>query len=233
MSDIFADEKVIVALDGLSFERVSELIELIKADVWGFKFNDLLYHPRISSLLSREDINFFVDAKLHDIPNTVKNSVKRIVENYNPALLTVHASGGYKMLEAAVEAVIEVGGDTKILAITVLTSIDDATSRLLFSASAAEQVEKLAKIAREVGVFGVVCSPLEIEIVRKVGLRAIVPGIRPLWFAQSQDQKRVATPKNAIRAGASAIVVGRAITKAADPKEAAQKTARECREVDI
>ncbi|MCD4656559.1 MAG: orotidine-5'-phosphate decarboxylase [Planctomycetes bacterium] len=229
MTDLFSQNKIIVALDGMVFEKVLGLVDELRDYVWGFKFNDLLFHPKINELLSRTDLNFFVDAKLHDIPNTVKNQVKRLVAEYNPALLTVHASGGPKMLEAAVNAVVEEGGRTGILAVTVLTSIDDETSKNIYGAAPAEKVAEFARISADAGVFGCICSPHEVKLVSQHKLHSIVPGIRPIWFAQADDQSRIATPARAIKDGASAIVVGRAITKANNMVEAAIKTADECK----
>ena len=157
MTDLFEKNKVIVALDGMKFVQVAALVDELKDYVWGFKFNDLLFHPAINILLQREDVRYFVDAKLHDIPNTVKNQVKRIVGEYNPSLLTVHASGGPKMLEAAVKAVEEEKGHTRILAVTVLTSIDEDTSQHIFGASTSDKVAEFARISAEAGVYGCVC----------------------------------------------------------------------------
>lgn len=232
-SIMFSHNKIIVALDGLDFETCSELVDKLKDDVWGFKFNDLLHHPEISKILKRDDVRFFIDVKLHDIPNTVKNTVKRIVGEYCPSLLTVHASGGQKMMEAAVAAADdEAPGKTGILAVTVLTSLDEKDCKTIYGGDIELEVRTLALLAHDAGVFGVVCSAHEIELVKdsKRKLEVVVPGIRPSWFQDKGDQKRVMTPAEAIKKGASALVIGRPITKADCMVTAAKQTHNEIME---
>ena len=160
----------------------------------------------------------FLDLKLHDIPNTVAGAAAAAADA-GAAMLTVHAAGGAAMIAAAAKA----APDVTILAVTVLTSLDDEELAAVGQPPAAEQVPRLAALAVAAGAGGIVCSPAEVEAVRAaVGpdVAVVVPGIRPAGSAPD-DQARVATPAAAMAAGASSIVVGRPITAAADPPAAA------------
>lgn len=162
-----------------------------------------------------------LDLKYHDIPNTVAGAA-RAAADLGAALFTLHAAGGRKMIEAARKAVD--GTDTRILAVTVLTSLTDAMLRgeIGIPETAAEAVPRLARMAVESGAHGVVCSPLEIGLVRAaVGPdpEIVTPGVRPAW-ASKDDQARVMTPREAAEAGASYIVVVRPILKHDNPAEA-------------
>lgn len=181
-------------------------------------------------------LDVFLDLKLHDIPATVGKAVEAAAKHH-VNFMTVHASGGPAMLRAAVEAAPE--GMT-ILAVTVLTSLsaDDWCRTIVDPPKASDpaqlirsQALHLAKMAWECGVRGFVCSPLEVGVLRKeLGPEAVlvVPGIRPA-DSENQDQKRVATPGEAVKAGASYIVVGRPIRDAEDPVKAARTIAEEIR----
>lgn len=165
----------------------------------------------------------FLDLKLHDIPNTVAGGVKAAAL-CRPRFLTVHASGGRAMLVAARDAAAQTGPDRPLLlAITVLTSLDDADIDAVGQRGpSGEQALRLAMLAREAGIDGVVCSAHEISRLRKEvgpGFKLVVPGIRPDWAAAG-DQKRVMTPSEAVSLGADHLVIGRPITQAADPKAA-------------
>lgn len=162
----------------------------------------------------------FLDLKLHDIPNTVGKAVAAI-RPLAPSILTVHAAGGRAMLEAAREAAPD---GCKVVAVTVLTSLDAADLGSIGVAGApADQVERLAALARAAGLDGIVCSGNEVAAARDHWPTGffVVPGIRPAG-GDSADQKRVMTPRQALDAGASALVVGRPITAAADPAAAAR-----------
>jgi orotidine-5'-phosphate decarboxylase len=165
--------------------------------------------------------------KLHDIPNTVGEAVKVAVK-HGTHMLTLHASGGREMMEIAVDSAkkeAEKEGTDKplLLAVTILTSLkDDMLREIGMPADTFTQVLTLAKLAQEAGVDGVVCSPQEIEIIRKeIGkdLLIIVPGIRPSW-AVAHDQKRIMTPSLAVQKGADYLVIGRPIIAAPSPQEA-------------
>ncbi len=168
----------------------------------------------------------FLDLKLHDIPNTVEGAARSAAAS-GAALLTVHASGGPRMVEAAVRGA---GGKLRILAVTVLTSLDEAQLGLIGLAGPAEQaVVRLARLAVKAGAGGVVCSPLEVAAVRAAlgpGPLLVVPGVRPAGAAPG-DQQRVATPAEAVRAGADVLVLGRPLRDAADPAVAARAIAAE------
>ncbi|UFN51239.1 orotidine-5'-phosphate decarboxylase [Roseomonas sp. OT10] len=173
----------------------------------------------------------FLDLKFHDIPNTVAGAV-RSATALGPAMLTIHAAGGAPMVAAAREAAEAAGGDARpaILAVTVLTSLDAATLAATgVAGGTSQQVLRLARLALEAGADGLVCSPHEISRLRDAFGEApylVVPGVRPAG-APAGDQARVATPAEAIGAGADWIVVGRPITRAADPAAAAEAVVAE------
>jgi orotidine-5'-phosphate decarboxylase len=179
-------------------------------------------------------VGFFLDLKLHDIPNTAAGGIRAVAE-LAPTFITIHSSGGRDMLKAVVE---EAGTQAakhgvprpKLLGVTVLTSLDrsdlEATG---VNADPSDQVLRLAALARESGLDGVICSPLEIAALRKQcgpDFVLMVPGIRPAGSA-ANDQKRVMTPRQAVDLGATNLVVSRPIYQAADPRAAAEAIARE------
>ena len=179
----------------------------------------------------------FLDLKLHDIPNTVAGAVRSVVA-LEPHYLTIHTAGGLAMMRAAREAAEEEAARQgvaapNLLGVTVLTSLDEVElARQGVAGAAREQVLRLAGLAREAGLAGVIASPHEIEALRAehgAGFDIVVPGIRPASGESSGkgDQARVATPADAARAGATALVVGRPITQAPDPLAAARAIAGE------
>ncbi len=176
----------------------------------------------------------FLDLKLHDIPNTVAGAVRSVI-GLRPQFLTLHASGGPAMLRAArsaaeQEAARQGGVRPKLLAVTVLTSLDETDlSRVGQNSSVEEQVLRLAVLAQENGMDGIVCSPHEAADVRAAcgaDFTLMVPGIRPVW-AGTGDQKRVMSPAQALAVGADYLVIGRPLTEAADPADAARRIAAE------
>jgi orotidine-5'-phosphate decarboxylase len=171
----------------------------------------------------------FLDLKLHDIPNTVAGAVAPLLR-LRPALLTLHAGGGAAMIEAARGVVERAGSATQLLAVTVLTSLDDAAlARMGVEGGARAQVVRLGRLAIAAGAHGLVCSAHEVGALRAAlgdGPLLVVPGIRPAGAAKG-DQARTMTPREAVAAGASHIVVGRPITEAADPAAAAEAIAAE------
>jgi orotidine-5'-phosphate decarboxylase len=179
-------------------------------------------------------VGFFLDLKLHDIPNTVAGGVRAVVE-LAPTYITIHASGGRDMLKAAVE---EAGAQAarhgvrrpKLLGVTVLTSLDRADLEATgVHCDPSDQVLRLAALSRDSGLDGVICSPLEIAALRRrcgPDFVLMVPGIRPLG-SDANDQKRAMTPRQAVDLGASHLVVGRPIYRAEDPRAAAEAIARE------
>jgi len=175
-------------------------------------------------------LGLFLDLKFHDIPNTVAGAI-RAAAPLAPTWLTVHASGGPAMLRAAADAAAQATGAdgrprTRVLAVTVLTSLDDSDLAAVGQHTpAAEQVERLGALARDHGIDGLVCSPREIARLRAAlgpGVALVVPGIRPTWSVTG-DQKRITTPQDALAAGANILVVGRPITQADDPAAAARR----------
>jgi orotidine-5'-phosphate decarboxylase len=170
----------------------------------------------------------FLDLKLHDIPNTVAGGLRAVLSHLQPRYTNVHAGGGPAMVAAAAEAVATASPATRLLAVTVLTSLDDNDLAAVGQQGpAAEQVLRLARMAKANGAHGVVCSPAEVAMLRRemgADFDLVVPGIRPAG-ADTQDQKRVMTPADALTAGATALVIGRPITGALDPAEAARAIA--------
>jgi orotidine-5'-phosphate decarboxylase len=166
----------------------------------------------------------FLDLKLHDIPNTVEGAARSAAAS-GASLVTVHASGGPRMIEAAVRGA---GGGLRVLAVTVLTSLDDEQlARIGLAGPAERAVVRLARLAVEAGAAGLVCSPLEVAAVRAAVGREpllVVPGVRPAGTAAG-DQARVASPAEAVRAGADVLVLGRPLRDAADPVAAARAIA--------
>jgi orotidine-5'-phosphate decarboxylase len=179
-------------------------------------------------------VGFFLDLKLHDIPNTVAGGIRAVVE-LEPTFITIHTAGGPAMMRGAAETAAEEArrlgvARPRLLGVTVLTSLDrDDLEATGVKADPSEQVLRLAALARDSGLDGVICSPLEIAALRKAcgqDFVLMVPGIRPAGTA-SGDQKRVMTPGEAVRLGANHLVIGRPITEAADPASAAEAIARD------
>jgi orotidine-5'-phosphate decarboxylase len=231
-----ADARLIVALDYPDAQTALDLVDRLEGATRWFKIGLELYVAEGNSLvaeLQRRGYSIFLDLKFHDIPNTVASAV-RSVARLGIQMLTVHAAGGPVMLAAAAEA----AGDTGpiLLAVTVLTSMDDAQLAATgVLGSSAGQVEMLAKMAYANGVQGFVCSPVEAASLRsQLGSKPllVIPGIRPEGAATG-DQRRVATPGAAIAAGASYLVVGRPITRAADPGAAARSILAEMQAASV
>jgi orotidine-5'-phosphate decarboxylase len=175
--------------------------------------------------IAEQAMPIFLDLKFHDIPNTVRGAVRALAD-LPIACLTVHASGGKAMLEAASEAAATLPANPRILAVTVLTSLDEAALHQVgVPGSVPAQVERLALLAMQAGVGGIVCSPQELRLLRPL-LPAdrwlVTPGIRPA-SATKDDQARTLTPQEALASGATYLVVGRPITGSADPVQAARE----------
>ena len=226
------ENPVIVALDVPRHEALA-LADELRGRVRWLKVGMTLFYaegPEIVARLREKGFEVFVDLKLYDIPHQVAGAAAQVARA-GAAMLTVHASGGSAMMRAAVEAsrrgAEEVGLPAPaVLAVTVLTSSDDAgLAEVGVERTAIEQVRLLARVAHSAGVDGVVCSPREAAEMRELlGEQALVvtPGVRPQW-AETGDQSRVATPVQALAAGASHLVIGRPITAAPVPAEAAAR----------
>jgi len=222
-------QKIIIALDVSSREEALTLVRELK-DTRIFKVGLQLFTAEGPSLireLQEQKKEVFLDLKLHDIPNTVAGAV-RMGARYGLFMMTLHASGGKEMMAGAVQAAREeadrMGSEPPLLlAVTVLTSLrSDNLRELGISSDTIGQVKRLAGLARQAGIKGIVCSPQEIETVKREfgrDLAIVAPGIRPRWAA-AQDQKRIMIPSEAIRMGADYLVIGRPITKAPSPRDA-------------
>ncbi|MFP5235903.1 MAG: orotidine-5'-phosphate decarboxylase [Acidobacteriota bacterium] len=221
-----ARQRLIVALDVPNAAAAEELLDRLGGTCAWFKVGLELFvaaGPAVLEPILRRGHKVFLDLKLHDIPNTVAGAV-RSAASLGVSMLTLHAAGGPAMLAAAREALAGVANPPELLAVTVLTSMDAAqTTAIGVPRPPAEQVELLARMGLGAGLRGFVCSPQEVATLRALtgpeGV-LVIPGIRPAGSAVG-DQKRVATPADALRAGASYLVVGRPITQAADPARAA------------
>jgi orotidine-5'-phosphate decarboxylase len=221
-----SNERLIVALDFPDASAALACADKLAGSVSWFKVGLELYlaaGDSVVSELKRRGHRVFLDLKLHDIPNTAASAVRSLAR-LEPDLLTVHAAGGRAMLTAVAEAARSLPHPPRLLAVTVLTSMDAAAlAETGVSASPVEQVLRLARLAAECGLDGMVCSPAEAAALHSALPKALLvtPGIRPAG-ADAGDQKRIATPQFALAAGASKLVIGRPITAAADPKAAAQ-----------
>lgn len=191
----------------------------------------LKYGPGIVDEFADAGFNVFLDLKLHDIPNTVASAIKSL-RGRPCGMLTIHTLGGAEMMRRAMEAAADALPQTRLLGVTVLTSMDEAQlSGIGVSRAPMQQVEVLAKLAAESGMRGLVCSPLELPCLRSIlgeEIALVTPGIRPRTAALD-DQSRVMTPADAAKSGASYIVVGRPILKADDPVAATRMIQQELR----
>jgi len=234
------DPRLIVALDTSQRRRALDLVEGLLPAVQTFKVGLQLFSahgPSIVREIAAAGGAVFLDLKLHDIPNTVAGAVCSACALPGVALMTLHVSGGRAMLTAAVEAarscrqssfeaVIPGSRRAALLGVTVLTSLDEGDlAGIGVDGTPASQVERLAGLARESGLDGLVCSPREVRTLRKAmgpDLLLVTPGIRPAGAAAG-DQKRTATPAEALGDGASHLVVGRPVTGADSPLDAARR----------
>lgn len=225
---MITNNPICVALDTPKLSRAIELANQLRGHVGMLKLGmEFFYAHGAAGYEAVADcgIPIFLDMKLHDIPNTVAQGLTSLLKlTPPPAITNVHATGGLVMMKAARAAV---GPETRLIAVTILTSLSNEN---IWAAGfdprkTDEHALNLAKLAHEAGLDGVVCSPLDLGAIRQALPRkfmTIVPGIRPAEIA-AHDQKRVATPSAAVAAGADILVIGRAITGAGNPAEAAHK----------
>lgn len=231
------ENKLIVALDVPTLAEAEALAKKLAPAVRFFKIGMELFTaegPEAVRRLSHAGEKVFLDLKFHDIPNTV-GSACEAAARLGVTFVNVHASGGEKMLFGAVQAVhkwaeTSKGVPPKVLAVTVLTSLADTDLPMIgVKGKVKAQVQRLAELAKRCGLDGAVCSPQEIETIRAAAGKdflIVTPGVRPIWAARG-DQKRVLTPREAIEKGADYLVIGRPITQAPDPLEAARKVLTE------
>lgn len=225
-------ERLAVALDFPSAKPALDLVDRLAGSCLWFKVGMELYYAAgngfVGTLRDR-GFNVFLDLKFHDIPNTVSGAVRSAAQA-GASLLTIHATGGPAMMAAAAEAAATAPGAPRLLAVTILTSMDaHELNAVGVAASPAEQVLRLAHLAKQAGISGMVCSAEEVGTLRsELGTETllVIPGIRPSG-SDIGDQKRIATPREAIERGASMLVVGRPITRAADPAQATQSILEE------
>jgi orotidine-5'-phosphate decarboxylase len=220
---------ICLALDTPDVDRAILLARILKNHVGYLKVGMEFFYAhgsRAYEAVAREGLPIFLDLKLHDIPNTVEQGLRSLMQLAPaPAIINVHAQGGLAMMQAARKAV---PASTKLIAVTVLTSLthDDCMNTGHDpDHSTADLAMILAQLTHQAELDGVVCSPHDLELIRSVLPRdflTVVPGIRPAG-ADAQDQKRIATPKAAVEAGADVLVIGRAITGAADPVQACEQ----------
>ena len=238
-------DKLIVALDVDTPAGALSLVQQLQGVAGMFKIGSQLFTlagPQIVKDVINSGAKVFLDLKFHDIPHQVAGSARSAAQ-LGVSFFTVHASGGLEMMQRAVEAVSKVAEQegmprAKVLAVSVLTSMDANTlAQIGVNSNPQESVRRLVKLAAEAGVDGVVASPQEAQDIRatvqKPDFLIVTPGIRPASKdATADDQRRVATPAAALRAGASYLVVGRPITAAADPVAAAREIAAEMEQVE-
>lgn len=226
-------ERLILALDVDTKEEAELLARELKDLVRMFKVGPRLftrYGPKIIEAIRKQGIGVFYDAKFHDIPSVVAKATEAAVR-MGVNMLTVHTLGGLAMMEAAVEALKGKAEDTKIVGVTILTSLDSSTLKeeLGVGKDLSQEVVHLAKLAKKAGLDGVVSSPKELVVLRRAFSKdflLVVPGIRPKGVA-SNEQHRFLTPGEAVRRGADLIVVGRPILAAEDPLESTKNILRE------
>jgi orotidine-5'-phosphate decarboxylase len=217
---------IFVALDTSDVHRAAALAREVRGVGGGVKLGLEFFCANGEEGVLRigeGELPIFLDLKLHDIPNTVGKAVEAIA-HLNPAILTVHAAGGRAMMAAAKAAA---PPGTKVVGVTVLTSLDgEDLAAMGIAGSAADQVKRLADLAREAGIDGIVCSGEEVAAAKVAWPEGffVVPGVRPVG-SDVADQKRVVTPRQALDDGASVLVIGRPITGAADPASAIREIA--------
>jgi orotidine-5'-phosphate decarboxylase len=223
---------VFCAIDTTDLEAAADLAASIAGHVGGIKLGKEFFTshgPQGVRRLTAGGLPLFLDLKFHDIPNTVAGAVRAATTAVSPYMMTIHAAGGPAMLRAAAEAAGEASAKAGVprpllLGVTVLTSLDEGDLRAIgVPGSLSDQVVRLAELSRDCELDGVICSPHEITALRQRlggGFKLVVPGIRPAGSGAG-DQKRVMTPREALDLGADYLVIGRPITRAADPAQAA------------
>jgi orotidine-5'-phosphate decarboxylase len=230
---------VFCAVDTPDVGKATTLAAKIADTVGGLKLGLEFFSANgpkgVQQVQKASDLPVFLDLKFHDIPNTVAGAVRAAAAAVKPYMMTLMAAGGRDMMQAACKAANDVAHELIVprpllLGVTVLTSFDsDDLLETGVSGTVADQVRRLAELAKLSGLDGVVCSPLEVEMLRRdlgPGFKLVTPGVRPVW-ADANDQKRIMTPAEAVTAGADFLVIGRPISAAQDPAAAAARIALE------
>ncbi len=232
-----ARDRIVFAMDVAHFEDAQRFVRLLRNRVGLFKVGKQLFThagPKVLDMIRQNGQRAFLDLKFHDIPNTVAKASQEATR-LEVAMFNVHALGGLEMMKAAVQATREKAkelGTRKplLLGVTVLTSLDDQSLRQVgIEDSVEEAVSRLARLSEEAAMDGVVASPREIGLIRKAcgqDFVVVTPGVRPAAAAKD-DQRRVMTPGDAIKAGADYLVIGRPIQQASDPVEAVERIVEE------
>ena len=227
------NKRVMVALDVQGREEALDLAKALQGSGCWLKVGLELYAytgPAMIQELKELGFPIFLDLKLHDIPTTVERAIRGFIQS-GVDMINVHCSGGYDMMARAAQAVRDAGSKLervpKVIGVTVLTSMSENQFRqeMGVQRKIEEHVVELAKLAEKAGLDGVVASAMEAREIRRsteTGFLIVTPGIRPAW-SESQDQKRVLTPYEALAAGSSYLVVGRPITRAEDPRQALER----------
>ncbi len=233
-----AKNRVICAIDTDDMDFASKLAKDLKDHVGGFKLGLEFFTshgPQGIAKIQAIGIPIMLDLKFHDIPNTVSGAVKAATK-LNVSMMTIHTGGSSDMMRQAAEVAMETATKMKItppklLGVTVLTSLDDEDlTELGYKQKATDRVRRLAEMAQLCGLNGVVASARELNLLqdqRSKDFLLVTPGIRPSWSADAHDQKRTLEPADAIKAGSDYLVVGRPITRAKDPIDAAKRIVQE------
>ena len=213
---------IIVAVDETQLSSFKQIVDSLDSNLCMIKVGSVSFnaigHEALTYVAS-QGFEIFLDLKLHDIPNTVKKSIKGLV-SLPISMMTIHTSGGLEMMKAAKKAVSDTS--IKIFGVTALTSLSDEDTTTIFQRTASNQVKAMLDLAQEAQIDGVVCSPHELDlVVERKSLLSITPGIR--LSESADDQSRVMTPKDAILKGADYIVIGRPITNAPNISKALQE----------
>ncbi|WP_321394534.1 orotidine-5'-phosphate decarboxylase [Emcibacter sp.] len=237
MTELEAHKRILCALDTTDTEQACELARALEPHVGGVKLG-LEYFgahgPDGFRKVAKTGMPIFLDLKLHDIPNTVAKAIHALMP-LKPSILTIHTAGGPTMMAAAAKAATEAAKNVGcarpiVVGVTILTSLDKTDLEAVgYQNNLSDQVVRLARLAKDSGLDGVVCSPLEIELIKEAcgkDFKLVVPGIRPAGSATG-DQKRIMTPREAVEKGADYIVIGRPITQAENPAAAARAIAQE------
>ncbi len=224
------NRRIVLSADDLSLEQLLPLVEVAGSHLYAVKIHDLYDDHGKDSIrwLKNNDVRVWIDAKLCDIPKTVALR-SAVYKKHGADILTVHASGGVDMMEAAREH-----GPAEIYGITVLTSLDDDEVREIFNREIVDQVSRLSSLISKAGLNGIVCSPNELTTLKRMSdlgpdMKFVTPGIRSVGVS-ADDQQRIATPGQAVLNGSTYLVIGRQITKAKDPVLAIEQIEREIEE---